>query len=241
MTYLLTTIKGFVTRFSVQLVAAALLGPFLAWLVVATLPRHIESPFASFLITTVLGFGGMVVGIGVDLVNRDNRRLKNCAKEIHAINHIYRDALSDLLSSVSPVEGSARGEDHGLLFERSILNRVCQRVANLFGNLTGRRCVVTVKLAVVEKDESFCFTWARSQADIYREDEPWRKYSLLTGTNTGFDEALKMRPNGASHFFQTTFGQTTHIITSEPVGRDCTGARLSFRFGGFLNVKEELI
>jgi hypothetical protein len=61
--------------------------------------------------------------------------------------------------------------------------------------------VVTVKLAVVEGDQLYCFTWARSHTEIYREEAPGTKYSLLTRRNTGFDEALELRGGRPSFFF----------------------------------------
>jgi hypothetical protein len=200
----------------VQIVTAVGGGLLLGWLSEAVMPAPIRQPVTVFWVGVVIGSCLLLVLWGIHLVNRDNQRLKECAAELHQINHIYRDALSELLAvdggSASKTDEKVPDEraekemtDEELnelfSFERAVLSKICRKVANIYWRLTGRKCMVTVKLAVKEETESSCFTWARSEPDIYRADFEDENFALLTGENTGFDEALKFRSGGISHFF----------------------------------------
>jgi hypothetical protein len=190
----LSTLQRFALHAIILLVIA---GTAAIW----TVRRYLgDSPSASEAGWTVFAICLLaeVFGLGVYLISRDRQRLKRSAYDFHDINHIYRDALSGVLSIYAPTKPDSR---EILLVEQNTLNRICVKIAHLFTSLTGKKCVVTVKLLANEGDTAFCFTWARSHVDILRSASGIEKFRVGVGENTGFDEAMKLRDSETSYFF----------------------------------------
>lgn len=167
------------------------------WFIEATPPRT----FVAFCVF-VIWLAGIGVATAFYLIAKSNHRLKRCGTELHEINHIYRDALYTLFAADNqkkPLE-----PERLLLTERAILTYVCEKIAAMYWNLIGRKCVVTVKLLVEEEDgRRFCFTWARSSREIHRQetDQASEKFAVGTGENTGFDRAFEPGQSGPAYFY----------------------------------------
>ncbi len=184
------------TRFSVHVVTATVLAVLAAWLTIQWLIGAEPPRLVIVAAVSAIYLSTALLALGVYLLNRDNYRLRQCAYDLHDINHIYRDALSRLFSNRTQPD-----PEQFLLVEREVLNSVCVKIANIFVNLIGRKCVVTVKLLTKEDNRTFCFTWARSDRELLRDTSSVDWYEVGTGANTGFDEALKLRPASPSYFY----------------------------------------
>lgn len=131
-------------------------------------------------------------------VRTENIALRNLSKIFFEINQIYRDKLRELFCSDDP-----ETDPGSLLSEEELaLKGVCQRIDSIFSLVTNRRCMVTVKLVTTEKGKCFAHTYVRSQ-ELCPRDSPERiRYTVGSGENTGFDQALAKRPDGLPpHFF----------------------------------------
>ena len=53
---------------------------------------------------------------------------------------------------------------------------------------------------------------------MYREGTPVEKYAVGTGENTGFDEALKLRPSGPSYFYAADLQEMGPRYANQRVG-----------------------
>jgi hypothetical protein len=199
MTQLLGDTTRTLSRFWVSICAVLGLTAILIWLVFKMGLAKPPTPLALTGAIFIICFFTAVLSVSFYLVNRENWRLKQCAYELHAINHIYRDALSRLFSP--RMKGDSLTTEDILRIEREILTSVTTKIANIFWNLTGKKCTVTVKLLAKQSGEQFCFTWARSGHELYREVASVETYRVGTGENTGFDEALKFRDSAPSHFY----------------------------------------
>lgn len=142
----------------------------------------------------------LLVGIFYSLkIRSENFSLRDVASTFNEINHIYRDSLKDMFGGTDPID---KPEDL-LAEEERVLRSVCQRVENIFIKLTNRDCMVTVKLLLTEADgRHFAHTYVRGLENCVRDKPGPKKYEVGTGANTGFDEALRKRPDGVpSHFY----------------------------------------
>jgi hypothetical protein len=140
---------------------------------------------------------------GVYLSSQMKGRLQVLCRELHAINHLYRDVLSSLLGSREPEQVPPVMMDDLLRLERRALHDVCGKIAQIFTVLIARPCVVTVKLIVVDDEATAarsCFTWARSEAQFQRDQLPNKRYVIGTGVNSAFDAVLGIKQEGVSFF-----------------------------------------
>lgn len=131
-------------------------------------------------------------------VRSENIALREVAAVFCEINHIYRDVLGELFSEPAPVASPADLLDR----EQRTLESVCQHISRIFMRLTGRDCMVTVKLVTEKDNRHFAVTYVRSMS-ICERDQPQRKpYELGTNENTALDVAVHERTDGKpSHFF----------------------------------------
>lgn len=158
----------------------------------------------SVLAVVSLGFSLVVFLAGVVYsltVRSENKALKKVSETFSDINHVYRDALFGVFGSENPVTDL----DTLIELEKDILKSVCQRIGQIFSILIGVECMATVKMIVRESDERiYAQTHVRS-VDNHKRDTPERKkYSINTGENTAFDEALKKRADGGLSYFWST-------------------------------------
>lgn len=131
-------------------------------------------------------------------VRAENIALRGISEEFFEINQIYRDKLRQMFCSDAPVTDPVE-----LLAEEELaLKAVCQRISNIFGRITNRKCTVTIKLVTVEDRKCYAHTYVRNEDLCPRDSVERIRYSVGTGDNTGFDVALARRPNGLPpHFF----------------------------------------
>ena len=141
----------------------------------------------------------LVVGYVFSLkVRGENIALRGLSEIFCEINKLYRDKLRESFAkedpSYDPVDLAAE--------EKSVLQAVCQRIENIFSRVTGRNCMVTIKLLTKENGKVFAETYVRSQQLCDRDNPCQLKYSVGTGKNTSFDEAAKKRADGRpQHYF----------------------------------------
>jgi len=137
---------------------------------------------------------GTIIIVGWSNVCSKYSRLKKCAEEFHSINHAYRDCLGAILTKEQVTNNRSL-----LLLEQYTLEIVCQKIVRIFRNLINANCVVTVKL--LTDDKKFCFAWARSERETERDMYGEELFEVGNNKNTGFDEALKFRPQKTSYFY----------------------------------------
>ena len=206
------------TKFGTHLLFAFFAATLMTWLVVSWLlggtPTRMSVAWAVFLIWLC----GMTVVVGLYLVHRENLRLRQCAYELHEINHIYRDALGGLFSNNAKTQPP--NADELLLVEREVLNAVCTKVASMFRNLTGRRCVVTMRLITEEDQNKFCFVWATSDRQSFRDEVPVIKFGLSEKENTAFARALVLRSSSPSFFHSADLRDASDYEDQRPEWRD---------------------
>ncbi len=157
----------------------------------------------------IFALGTMVYSLvtGIALLNIGKvRKLKNVADIFGDINSIYRDRLFSAFygdNYISDIE-----ERIGI--EKATLISVCQRIADIYTELIGKKCVVTVKLLTQEPSEdkkdgslvTYVTTYARSEADSKRDKEKPKRFLVHEGENTAFDQALMPnKPGKIAHFY----------------------------------------
>ena len=129
-------------------------------------------------------------------VRQENRALRRSHEVLHAINHNYRDVLSE-----------AFGEEQKTIEERAeiekeTLRSVCEALSRLFLAFTHVPCTITVKLIIRGKDGVlYARTLARSDSMCGRDKVEPFDFQLKTGKNTGLDQALVRIQGQVSHFF----------------------------------------
>ena len=131
-------------------------------------------------------------------VQNQNNALKDIAKIMHEINHIYRDKLYEVFHSENPIDSSTKLINH----EKETLKAVLERVSMMFTSLTGRKCTATVKIIVLDDGgKLYCHTYVRSIEKSPRDTNPPEKFEVGTGKNTAFDRALLNSLDNPSHFY----------------------------------------
>lgn len=134
-------------------------------------------------------------------VRADNIALRSLSGEFFDINRIYQRTMQQTFLVKSPVT------DQELLIktEKETLEAVCQRICSIFERVVGRKCMVTIKLITYEERENACYayTYARSIKASARDEAERVRYSVGDGLNTGFEEALKPRPDGSPPHFHS--------------------------------------
>ena len=168
-------------------------------------------PLVFFLVVTVAYV--TVSGIALRIIN-DNRKLKEVANSFREINSIYRDRLFSAFHGENPVTNRKLLVD----IEKSTIVSVCQRVVQIFSKITGKSCVVTVKLLTKEKkDKWYVTSYARSENDSERDKTKPNRFEVNTGQNTAFDEALMPDTTGhITHFFSGDLKKHKHYINQRP-------------------------
>jgi hypothetical protein len=130
-------------------------------------------------------------------VRVENLALRDMAKHFYEINEIYKSELRSSFFGPRPVTN----QDALLTAEVKALRAVCQRTAQIFARAIHRDCMVTVKLVTRENGRLSAHTYARSQ-ELSGRDQPERaKFSVGTGRNTGFDQALISKADGRPSYF----------------------------------------
>jgi hypothetical protein len=149
----------------------------------------------------------IALSLGFYLSLRDGYQIREMARALHDINHLYRDALSGWLSVVNLSDSDIK--DDALAIEQKILESVCSKIAGLFSVLISRSCVVTVKLMLnadkeltADKERLRCFTWARSERSNERDLEAGQTFEV-SEANTAFYEALVPKSSRQLLFFHS--------------------------------------
>ena len=142
----------------------------------------------------------LVVGFVALMIHIENRRLKDAFKYFREINLIYRDSLFDAFYGNDPMNIKDRKALMGI--ETKTLSSVCQRISNIFGRLTGRDCMIAVKLLTKKEDGTLYATTCSRSEDHSERDKPSPKESQVnTGRNTAFDCALDPKTTGRIPYF----------------------------------------
>jgi hypothetical protein len=130
-------------------------------------------------------------------VRQENRALAGIPATVHRINHLYRDALSELFSESSPIDDEEI-INNALI---NVLQSVTVELALLYTTLIHRRCVVSVKyiFAGDAGQDLKCFTLVRSSEQLARDADTWDVYDLRS--NTAFSTASEFTPGKISHFY----------------------------------------
>lgn len=153
-------------------------------------------------LTLLVGIAGVLLLLALYRLHMRGQRLRRCAPELHDINHLYRDTLFNLCSRRRlGRKEPPRTQEELFRLEVDVLRQVCQKIANIFWHVTGRKCVVTVKLVIQKHDLSMgCFTWAGSDRPEERKEPEARLSTIDEEHNPGFFEALKLRRGYFSYF-----------------------------------------
>lgn len=130
-------------------------------------------------------------------VRQENRAFESFTKTLHKVNHDYRNVLRELFGPAHSFEN----EEVRSVCEQRTLRSVCQKVAEIFGNLTHVKCSVTVKLITKDGGKAYCQTLVRDEDNSPREDGYPQKFEVGTGVNTAFDTALRYKPGEISYFY----------------------------------------
>jgi hypothetical protein len=161
----------------------------------------IESRFKNQAWNISLAFLFMLFCIAAVYSIRVRERLQahqRSARLLHDINHTYRNALSAAFGC----QGDDPIDPTSITNEREVVETVCNRVAEIYRELSFRPCVVTVKILTVDNGEFVCNTYARSEPRSRRDDNGGvGPYRVGTGENTAFDVAIQPGPGSVSHFY----------------------------------------
>ena len=154
------------------------------------------TPILLFIIVTIVY---CMVSIVALRVLSDNRKLKEIAEHFREINSIYRDKLFSSFHGNDPVTQRKDLVD----IEKSTVISVCQRISQIFSELIGKQCVVTVKLLTKENDGKwFVTSYARSENDSERDKADPKRFEVNTGQNAAFDQSLMPNTTGRiTHFY----------------------------------------
>ncbi len=147
-------------------------------------------------LSLIILFGGVLYSLSI---RTENLALRKIAATFNEINHLYRDSLKSMFGGNNPV---CNTEDL-LSEEEQVLRSVCQRIENIFIQVTGRECMVTLKL-VIKNDNGkyYAHTYVRSLENCVRDKPERKKYEVGTGANTAFDHSIQKRPDGSpSHYY----------------------------------------
>lgn len=158
-----------------------------------------EQPAVFSSILFVLSLLLLLAGIFYSLrIRLENAVLRKSAYTFNEINHIYRDSLKNMFGGQSLVEKPA----DLLAEEERVLRSVCQRIENIFSQLIGKECLVTIKLLLKESNgRCFAHTYVRSLEACIRDNPGRKKYEVGTRANIAFDFALQKQTDGPSHYF----------------------------------------
>lgn len=168
----------------------------LLWLIYEKLTDGygITIPLIIFIVSIVLT---TVISLYAFTIKPDDRAMRKLANVTFDINRIYSNELNTHFSGEHP------NTDISSLIEseRNALSAVCQRVSSMFSVLTGKECIVTIKLISTDgPNKMFAHTYIRSIARSERDDRNMQKYDINTGANTAFDIALMPRSGNPPHF-----------------------------------------
>jgi hypothetical protein len=159
----------------------------------------IRSEFRSIALNSTFAIGLMVLlaaTIYSYRVRRQLRAFQDAPRFLHEINHNYRNVLAQALDG-----GRSYTEQELIQIEQTTVSAVCQKIASIYTGLISRPCVATVKLLDEENGRLVCRIYARSDLNSRRDQDPSLEFSVKTGANTAFDDALKQAAGGISHFF----------------------------------------
>lgn len=138
-------------------------------------------------------------------VRAENKALKDISQQLSEINFIYQHHFSEVLHKTAEKITREKLVDA----ERRVLEAICQRIENIYSRLTGRNCLVTIKLVTQAGEKKIAHTYVRSQSTCPRDLTGSPDYSVNTGTNTAFDQSLLSTADGRpSHFFSADL---THL------------------------------
>jgi hypothetical protein len=116
----------------------------------------------------------------------ENKRLKACVHELHQVNHLYRDAISNRFFDAGITENLNDGQL--VEQEKAVLNHVCTKISGIFKFLTNRKCFVAVYLIRNTKTQTVCSIYAYSEYEASRFQKPPETFSIGP-ENTRFWEA----------------------------------------------------
>jgi hypothetical protein len=125
----------------------------------------------------------------------ENKRLKACIHELHQVNHLYRDAISNRFFDSGNTENLSDGQL--IEQEKAILHHVCAKISSIF--LTNRKCFVGVYLIRTKAGQNVCSLHSASEYEAVRFPTPPETF-IVSPDNTRFWEAGVKRPCGINYF-----------------------------------------
>ena len=148
------------------------------------------------LTSVVISFTAVIFFMAVSLysarIRSQNIAYQMSLRRFHKINHYYRDTLCSLFFGDDPETDI----DKLVPFEAQTMKAVCQQIKEIFDDIIGKPCMVTVKLIAQDSSGKFCSTYVRSEDICERDNEEPTKYELGRWVNTAFDTALQNRTAG---------------------------------------------
>lgn len=146
------------------------------------------------LVFIVLAFGYLYSA----KVRAENISLRSLSDEFFDINRIYQRTMQQTFLTENP-----RTDPETLIqIEKETLEGVSQRIARIFERVTGRKCMVTVKLITYENGAYYAHTYVRSLRASVRDQSGLVRYEVASGENTAFRSALRPRDDDKPpHFF----------------------------------------
>lgn len=158
-----------------------------------SLPSAWTGPVLYIAATALIGVGFW----GTYVSYQSNRALKCCVRELHQINHFYRDTLARRF--FDPKNKEHLNDTQILMVERQTLDEVCGRISTIFRELTVRNCFVAVYL--IRKGENNAIYCSMYAASANEADRPHAvSYIVDREKNTRFWEASSLRPCGMHYF-----------------------------------------
>jgi hypothetical protein len=145
-------------------------------------------------------------------VRAENFALRDMAKHFYEINEIYKSRLRGSFFGDDPITD----RDTLLDAELQVLRSVCQRIQQIFSRAINRNCMITVKLVTRKDGRLSAHTYARSQELSERDNPDRANFSVGTGKNTGFDQALISKADGRpSYFFSPDLTKSPEDYSNE--------------------------
>jgi hypothetical protein len=147
----------------------------------------------------VPAFVGLAAAIIYSIrIRQENASFRRLPEVLHKINHDYRDVLSKCFGD----PGAVPPEQVRLQEEVATVTSACQKIAQIYSDLTHVPCTVTAKVITTEPDgRAYCDTFARSESNCKRDEGHPSEFELKTEQNTAFDRALRYTPGETTHFY----------------------------------------
>ena len=137
----------------------------------------------------------------ISKLKNEARNFNAIFKDLHRINHIYRNSLSEIFGKKKQGDSTIQTEFHD---PKETLGSVCNHIGYIFNSLIGSNCEITIKLIAEEIIDGekilYCQTFARNGGKNVRDEPEPIKY--IVKNNTAFSTASNYHgSNKISHYW----------------------------------------